>query len=64
MAVKLASRGRYGANGAPPISGQVLCYTLPPKEIYDVLHLAKSTGIELPGNVMEWWEDEKTERRA
>lgn len=29
--------------------------TLPPKEIYDVLHKAEAKGIELPESVDKWW---------
>lgn len=32
--------------------------TLPPKEIYDVLHEAEANGIELPKSVLTWWERE------
>jgi len=31
------------------------CNTLPPKEIYDVLHEAESKGVKLPESVESWW---------
>jgi hypothetical protein len=33
-------------------------YTMPPKEIYDVLHAFEALGGELPKIVDEWWEAE------
>ena len=33
-------------------------FTLPPKEIYDVLHAAEEAGIDLPEIVDEWWFEE------
>jgi hypothetical protein len=32
--------------------------TLPPKEIYDVLHEAEGKGIELPQSIEKWWKKE------
>lgn len=34
------------------------CNTLPPTEIYDVLHEFEACGIELPQSVSDWWETE------
>lgn len=31
------------------------CNTIPPVEIYDVLHAAEEKGINLPDDVEEWW---------
>jgi hypothetical protein len=32
--------------------------TIPPKEIYDVLHEAEAAGVELPKSVEDWWSEE------
>lgn len=34
------------------------CHSVPPKKIYDVLHEAEASGIDLPKEVEEWWEYE------
>ena len=33
-------------------------YTLPPREIYDLLHLAEAKGVEIPNAVDDWWHKE------
>jgi len=38
--------------------GHRRCNTLPPKEVYDVLHEAEAAGIQLPKKVERWWKEE------
>lgn len=32
--------------------------TLPPSEIFDVLHAAEAAGVILPESIDKWWEKE------
>lgn len=36
----------------------LLVNTLPPEDIYEVLHMAEAAHIQLPKSVERWWEKE------
>jgi hypothetical protein len=40
------------------ISKYGLCRTLPPKDLFDVLHSAEEKGVILPKVVDDWWSNE------
>jgi len=40
------------------ISKYGFCKTLPPKDIFDILHSAEEKGIVLPKVVDDWWSNE------
>ena len=45
-------------NEEKTLANKSLCHELPPKDIYDVLHMAECAGVEIPHSVDQWWEKE------
>jgi len=48
----------YGGGTASNDEQKKFTNTLPPKEIYEILHQAEEKGIELPKNMLDWWKKE------